>query len=499
MSPDGRWLATLDEYASAPSFRNVADGGPILDQRGHTSGVVELAFSQDGRTLYSASLDGTVKTWTVAPHRGVRQVALGSARTVAEERWPSREILTRRTGRILVNLHLDESRSSLISRTEIGELFEWNLRSKTPCVELPRSLASSTVWSRSEDGGSLAVVREDLKTVDLVEFRTGRSLHSITTTRSIVSTKFHPDGRTLLTSGGLDDVVAWDIRTGAALPEVPAFDRGLARRAWIERHEGELVVRDRATGRPQFSIDGIEGWVGFALSRDERVLIVVAGSEIRRYELPSGRMRSLGGSDAIGSIAISPDASLVAVGLNNGEIRLLDQRPYPRDPDVPASPREWEALWASLVESNRDERAQASLVRQYPAETIRVLGRRHLSAKPPTPQRVAELLKQLDDNKYARREAAMRELRRDNTTIRATLEAFLKTRPSPEVETRVRRLIQEGATLPPSGERLRNLRIVGVLEGIGTPDVVPLLREYAASQDPMLSTQAKDSLVRLRK
>ena len=503
LSPDGRWLASLSDNGSVPKFFGVADGGEILTNRGHRATMVGLVFSADGRTLYSSSLDGTVKTWNVAPYAANRLVSPRSSGVVAEERRSSRETLTRQVGgQFQLGLHLDEARHSLIAQTDGGQLVEWDLRDRKPYALRGRAYNPWGQWVTSDDGVAAASLAEDFQSIDIRDMRSDRSVSTIRTSQTTISMAFHPDGRTFLTSDEIGDILAWDLKSGKSLATVPGFAGGLARRVWIDRHfldDGELVVRDRATGLSRFSMAGNFG--GHSLSRDERVLVAIRNQQVERYELPGGAMRKLPTQEsmnAVFAVAVSPDGTLVAVGYGNGEIHLLDERPRFRDADRPATTSEWQSLWAGLIGPNYDPRVQGSLLRQFPAKAVEELGRRRILPTPPDRERVAALLKQLDDDRYARREAAMRELRRNLTGVLPILEAHLKARPTAEVEGRLRRLIRDEAVLPPTGERLRNLRTIGLLEAIGTPEAAKLLREYAAVADPMLSTSAKDSLVRMK-
>jgi WD40 repeat protein len=61
-SPDGRRLAT-GSLDTTVKLWDTTTGEEVLTLRGHTSGVLSVAFSPDGRRLASGSIDRTVRVW----------------------------------------------------------------------------------------------------------------------------------------------------------------------------------------------------------------------------------------------------------------------------------------------------------------------------------------------------------------------------------------------------------------------------------------------------
>lgn len=49
------------------TLRNLTTGKPVMQLVGHAGGIYALAFSRDGKTLYSGSGDKSVKVWQLAP------------------------------------------------------------------------------------------------------------------------------------------------------------------------------------------------------------------------------------------------------------------------------------------------------------------------------------------------------------------------------------------------------------------------------------------------
>ena len=97
-SPDGRRLATASEDRTIKLW-DVATGREVFTLIGHTAGVLSLAFSPDGRRLASGGIDNTARIWDATPlpseilrehdARAARKRALLDEMNDSEKRGPA--------------------------------------------------------------------------------------------------------------------------------------------------------------------------------------------------------------------------------------------------------------------------------------------------------------------------------------------------------------------------------------------------------------------------
>ncbi len=97
-------------------------------------------------------------------------------------------------------------------------------------------------------------------------------------------------------------------------------------------------------------------------------------------------------------------------------------------------------------------------------------------------ERIAALIAQLDNDRYATREAATRALENLGPSAEPALREALAGSPSPEVRMRAEGLLAalDKPRPVPTGETLRALRAIQLLELIGTPEARRLLETLAA-------------------
>jgi hypothetical protein len=169
--------------------------------------------------------------------------------------------------------------------------------------------------------------------------------------------------------------------------------------------------------------------------------------------------------------------------------------------DLLGRPGRWDpagadAVWADL--RSADAKVAFAAVRKLranPAQAVGFLkGRVKVPERPPE-EAVTRWLKGLDDPAFAVRQEAQKALTAAADLIGPRLEAARKSA-SVETGRRLEQVLGSARALTP--ERLRQVRACEVLEGIGSPEVVDVLRAWAAGPEgARLTAEATGSLARL--
>jgi hypothetical protein len=269
-----------------------------------------------------------------------------------------------------------------------------------------------------------------------------------------------------------------------------------------------IRLGDMANGRQLLTIS-TEGPAVFAFSADSR-LFAVAGSEaVRLWETatwqPVGSLKVRSGASlppdraCARSLAFSPDGRTLATGHADGTILLWDASLWGGIHGGPLDGARREALWSDLAGAHAG-RAYAAiwLLADDPA-TVAFLKERLRPVSSPSPDLLRSLLNDLDSDQFAVREAAERQLRNLGERAGSTLREALNAKPSLEKRRRIEGLLASlEATTALSGEPLRGLRAMQVLERIGSAEARKILEGLAGGvESARLTRDAKAALGRM--
>ncbi|OAI48365.1 hypothetical protein AYO44_07260 [Planctomycetaceae bacterium SCGC AG-212-F19] len=448
-SPDGRVLATGG--LSTIELWEAATGNRIRELTGHEGSVCSLAFSGDGKLLASGSADHTIRLWEVATEQELAHLK-GHADEV-------RSVCFSPDGQMLASGSGDQS------------VRLWEVHSGKEIRAIAFDKWVYTV-AFAPDGKHLAVGSMD-KSIRLVDTATGKRIETLTGHKSFVySLAFAPDGKLLASAGQDRTVRLWDPASGQPVCVL---------------HEEEEAIPNLA-----FSRDG-RTLAAITLSGQIFLWEVVSRQPVRIFPGPRPLLKP--------AVAFAPDGRSVATTGGVFTALLWDRtglRTAKRAGPSALSAQQLETLWSDLASTDAGVASEAlwTLVSD-PEKTLRAMPR-WLEPVAVDAKRIAQLIADLDGDRFPVRQKASAELAAIGPLARPALEKALAGNPSLEVRQRIEELLKDANAPLMSPQTFRQVRAVAVLEHIGTSEARALLRKLADGADGARQTQeAKAALRRL--
>jgi WD40 repeat protein len=363
-------------------------------------------------------------------------------------------------------------------------------RGRIPCSDL--TLENIAGNPQLSPVGSLLACGSGTNTVVLWDTKTGKQIRRFgqRTARYADTLVFSPDGRSIATPAGQGqygsstihpDVVLWETATGKE-------------RLRIVRHEGYAH-------QIAFSPNGrLLAWVDYGGAPhvyDDRIHVWDAwtGKELGQLAGHRGVIRS---------ISFAPDGRTLASGGIDNTILIWDVTGLLPATTLVAEKLSREELarcWDNLVGTDA-ARAYATIreLAQHPDQAVSLLKAKLTASPKMDAQRLARLIADLDSDDFDTRESASKELAKLGRMAEGALKKTLDENPSAEVKRRIQNLLDKLDPKEDDPEQILLLRVIEVLERLGTPEARRLLQKLAKEASiPDVAREAQASLERLGK
>jgi WD40 repeat protein len=487
VSPDGRVVVSAEWNEPILRLWDAATGKPLRFLKGHDSTIDSCAFSPDGKWVVSAGCEGTFQLWDPATGKELRRIEVPKP----EKGFP------RDFGCGVFRVSPDGKRLAAIGlnhfQPEQTQLYVWDTATSKLVTRRHYAVEVNT---RVDPGGSLSWIVEYQAAFtpdgEGVTMRSGKrlSIESTTTGRMLAllpegvgqPIDFSPDGQ----------LVAAVLK-----PNGDHFDgSSMEAISLIELASGKEVLHIEAEAC-HFSPEG-----RFLATMDHEAIHVwdvATGERLFRRPWPVPVKSALPFPTA-NSLAFLPGGRAVATGMDDGTVLTWDLAPETWPKTLVAKDlgrKELDALWADLAGDARKAHRAIHVLAATPAQSVPFLKEHLQPAAEVETKRLAKLLSDLDDEAFAVRQDAAKELTQLSEQIEPALRRVLQGKPSLEVRKRIEVILKEARPVP-SGATLRSLRAVRVLERIGTPETQGILRKLAGGAARAPETrEAKAALERL--
>jgi WD40 repeat protein len=450
-SPDGRTLATAGADSTI-RFWDLGTGKTRVVLRGHEQGVLSVQFLPGGRQLVSAGGDGTVRVWDTATGRELRKLFN------ADKGWNARTVLS--------------PDGKLLAVGEVQRVRLWNFAAGKEVRQIAGHEGYIIDLSFSADGAYLATAAhsygEDGRkfeddTVRVWQVATGEELfrHTILYPNCPLVT---PDGRGVAFLGGPGGGSAqvFDFRSKRKRPG-PGWE--------------DVQTMAASSGGAWLATAHTDGSI--------RVRAAPSGQEVLRFQADAHRTyRLLWSADGKRLYSAHGDTTVLEWDLT---------------PSAGSGVLTAEQAWADLASANGPAAYRAAwwfLTTTDPTAAIKP--RLRAVPKGDKAERIRRLIAQLDDDTFAVREAAVKELTALGPAAEPALNRAAAGSASLEMRRRIRTIQERSAARELTADEWRNLRAVEVLERVGRAEarrVLSVLSE--GDRDAQLTRAAAAALGRL--
>jgi len=349
-----------------PRIWNTQTGKRIAELRGHRQAVMAIAFSPDGRRIYTGGDEGVLHVWN-AETGNLNTQLHGHAGRVTRIRPTSdgKALLTLSDDKTIrrwtagADAAFDAPRSSdtyvyafagspdgttLAMGAPNGQVSVWNAQAGTMKNQFPCLEEGANAVALNPDGSQLVAVNWGAK-VPILDARTGAAVRTLEGVEGVSSgCAWSADGRWIAAASRRNFVFVWEAETGRLIQKINCESGTYfvqfspdSRRLATAGNDGKILVWDM-TQAEQGLVSKVSSWQAHATGSSiyslhfspdgKRLLSGAEDKTAHIFEFPSGKLAQTlqGHAQRIWSVAWSPDGSRVATASADLSTCLWDAR-----------------------------------------------------------------------------------------------------------------------------------------------------------------------------
>lgn len=525
-SPDGKMLAAGTGYnqnTGQPGSMQIhvwdlENNKALHDSSGHEMAVHSVTFTADGKNLLTGSADRSIRIWDAATGKEKgRFEDVKDPMLLNRGQFPISSLSIAPDGKTVTSLHGNNQQNQnsfvgfwdLNSRKMTGKLYNQTHGYYT-------SVALSPDGQRVAISGYGTTINQALGQYDMIvaihktSDQKQEKVLDNTPINGLLNMLFSTDGEYLAGTNAQDQSFhVWSTQTGKVVREIPG-NRGIYQRPVAFSPDGrllavmdsELHLMEVASWQERLKLKVPANQVtSAAFVKNSRVIALSGPEGVIYYDTITGKeLARTKGTGSVNSLAAQggflatagQDCTAFVWDVN----KVLEKAKFSTKELASDA---LDGLWADLAKADKAHGAIGAFSGD-PAKTVPFFKDRLKPVEQADLKKVAQLIKDLDDDKFETREKASEDLETMGSSIENELRKSLTNVPTPEVKKRVEQLLDKLTKQMLTADQLQVVRAVEVLEKIGSSEAQEVLKKMSGGRPGAKETEdARLALLRLTK